>query len=208
MNFRQRFYDSYYRSNYNLKVTNSYYHFKNIQKITYRKPEFNPYINLKSPRLNLNIHSYNSNLNNYMFARQNKIYKKTIDDIRNIVVKPKLNLYYKLREEKIKEYRRASKTLETKELKRENSRFHKRLKSSKSFLRLREMEQDYKLNHQKLLERTKKINKRFMILPPINSIMRKFESNASNKYMRTQGNDYLDKMKSTEPHFPIMKYNN
>ena len=143
-----------------------------------------------------------------MFARQNKIYKKTIDDIRNIVVKPKLNLYYKLREEKLKEYRRASKTLETKELKRENSRFHKRLKSSKSFLRLREMEQDYKLNHQKLLERTKKINKRFMILPPINSIMRKFESNASNKYMRTQGNDYLDKMKSTEPHFPIMKYNN
>ena len=101
MNFRQRFYDSYDRSNYNLKVTNSYYHFKNIQKITYRKPEFNPYINLKSPRLNLNIHSYNSNLNNYMFARQNKIYKKTIDDIRNIVVKPKLNLYYKLREEKL-----------------------------------------------------------------------------------------------------------
>ena len=98
--------------------------------------------------------------------------------------------------------------MENKELKRENSRFHKRLKSSKSFLRLREMEQDYKLNHQKLLERTKKINKRFMILPPINSIMRKFESNASNKYMRTQGNDYLDKMKSTEPHFPIMKYNN
>jgi hypothetical protein len=143
-----------------------------------------------------------------MFARQNKIYKKTIDDIRNIVVKPKLNLYYNLREEKIKEYRRAIKTLETKELKRENSRFHKRLKSSKSYLRLREREQDFKSNHQKLLDRTKKVNKRYMLLPPINSIMRKFESNSNNKYMRTERNDYLDKMKSTEPHFPTMKYNN
>ena len=47
MNYRQRFYDSYDRSNYNFKVTNSYYHFKNIQKIVYRKPEYNPYINLK-----------------------------------------------------------------------------------------------------------------------------------------------------------------
>ncbi len=205
MNFRQRFYDSYDRSNYNFKVANSYYHFKNIQKIAYRKPEYNPYINLKSPRLNINIHSYKSNINNYMLSQQNKAFKKTIEDIQNSVVKPKLNLFYKLKEEKIREYRRASKTLETKELKRENSRFHKRLKSSKSFLRLREMEQDYKLNHQKLLERTKKINKRFMILPPINSIMKKFESSASNKIIKTQGNE-LDKMNKADPRLQTIKY--
>ena len=185
MNFRQRFYDSYDRSNYNFKVTNSYYHFKNIQKIAYRKPEYNPYINLKSPRLNINIHSYKSNINNYMLSQQNKAFKKTIEDIQNSVVKPKLNLFYKLKEEKIREYRRASKTLEIKELKRENSRFHKRLKSQKSFLNLREMDQEYKLNHQRLIDRNKKINKRFMILPPINSIMKKFESSASNKIIKT-----------------------
>ena len=205
MNFRQRFYDSYDRSNYNFKVTNSYYHFKNIQKIVYRKPEYNPYINLKSPRLNVNIHSYKSNINNFMLSRQNKAFKKTIEDIRNSVVKPKLNLYYKLKEEKIREYRRASKTLETKELKRENSRFHKRLKSQKSFLNLREMDQDYKLNHQRLIDRNKKINRRFMILPPINSIMKKFESSQSNKYMKTQGNE-LDKMNKAEPHQQTLRY--
>ena len=55
---------------------------------------------------------------------------KIINDIRNAEVKPKLNLYHKMKEEKIKEYRRASKTLELKELKRENSRFHKRLRRS------------------------------------------------------------------------------
>ena len=205
MNFRQRFYDSYDRSNYNFKVTNSYYHFKNIQKIAYRKPEYNPYINLKSPRLNINIHSYKSNINNYMLSQQNKAYKKTIEDIQNSVVKPKLNLFYKLKEEKIREYRRASKTLEIKELKRENSRFHKRLKSQKSFLNLREMDQEYKLNHQRLIDRNKKINKRFMILPPINSIMKKFESSASNNIIKTQGNE-LDKMNKADPRLQTIKY--
>ena len=205
MNFRQRFYDSYDRSNYNFKVTNSYYHFKNIQKIAYRKPEYNPYINLKSPHLNINIHSYKSNINNYMLSQQNKAFKKTIEDIQNSVVKPKLNLFYKLKEEKIREYRRASKTLEIKELKRENSRFHKRLKSQKSFLNLREMDQEYKLNHQRLIDRNKKINKRFMILPPINSIMKKFESSASNKIIKTQGNE-LDKMNKADPRLQTIKY--
>lgn len=209
MNYKQRFYDSYDRSTYNYKVTNSYYHFKNIQNIIYRKPEYNPYMNLRSRRLNLQMHPLNNNYkNDYLTTRQNAIYKKIINDIRNAVVKPKLNLYHQMKEEKIKEYRRANKTLELKELKRENSRFHKRLRSQKSLLKLREMDQEYKLNHQKLLDRSRRINQKYLILPPVNSIMKKFQTSASKKYLRTQGNDYLDKMKLTEPHQSTMRYNN
>ena len=209
MNYKQRFYDSYDRSTYNYKVTNSYYHFKNIQNIIYRKPEYNPYMNLRSRRLNLQMHPLNNNYkNDYLTTRQNAIYKKIINDIRNAVVKPKLNLYHQMKEEKIKEYRRANKTLELKELKRENSRFHKRLRSQKSLLKLREMDQEYKLNHQKLLDRSRKINQKYLILPPVNSIMKKFQTSASKKYLKTQGNDYLDKMKLTEPHQSTMRYNN
>lgn len=209
MNYKQRFYDSYDRSTYNYKVTNSYYHFKNIQNIIYRKPEYNPYMNLRSRRLNLQMHPLNNNYkNDYLTTRQNAIYKKIINDIRNAEVKPKLNLYHKMKEEKIKEYRRANKTLELKELKRENSRFHKRLRSQKSLLKLREMDQEYKLNHQKLLDRSRRINQKYLILPPVNSIMKKFQTSASKKYLRTQGNDYLDKMKLTEPHQSTMRYNN
>ncbi len=120
-------------------------------------------------------------------------------------MKPKLNNYYKLKEEKIREYRRASKTLEKRELKRENSRFHKRLRSQKSLLKLREMDQEYKLNHQKLLDRSRKINKRYMFLPPITKIMKRLDSK---NYLKTQGSDYIEKMKYTEPHQPMMKYNN
>ena len=209
MNYKQRFYDSYDRSTYNYKVTNSYYHFKNIKNIIYRKPEYNPYMNLRSRRLNLQMHPLNNNYkNDYLTTRQNAIYKKIINDIRNAEVKPKLNLYHKMKEEKIKEYRRASKTLELKELKRENSRFHKRLRSQKSLLKLREMDQEYKLNHQKLLDRSRRINQKYLILPPVNSIMKKFQTSASKKYLKTQGNDYLDKMKLTEPHQSTMRYNN
>ena len=209
MNYKQRFYDSYDRSTYNYKVTNSYYHFKNIQNIIYRKPEYNPYMNLRSRRLNLQMHPLNNNYkNDYLTTRQNAIYKKIINDIRNAEVKPKLNLYHKMKEEKIKEYRRASKTLELKELKRENSRFHKRLRSQKSLLKLREMDQEYKLNHQKLLDRSRRINQKYLILPPVNSIMKKFQTSASKKYLKTQGNDYLDKMKLTEPHQSTIRYNN
>jgi len=209
MNYKQRFYDSYDRSTYNYKVTNSYYHFKNIQNIIYRKPEYNPYMNLRSRRLNLQMHPLNNNYkNDYLTTRQNAIYRKIINDIRNAVVKPKLNLYHQMKEEKIKEYRRANKTLELKELKRENSRFHKRLRSQKSLLKLREMDQEYKLNHQKLLDRSRRINQKYLILPPVNSIMKKFQTSASKKYLKTQGNDYLDKMKLTEPHQSTMRYNN
>ena len=202
MNYKQRFYDSYDRSTYNYKVTNSYYHFKNIQNIIYRKPEYNPYMNLRSRRLNLQMHPLNNNYkNDYLTTRQNAIYRKIINDIRNAVVKPKLNLYHQMKEEKIKEYRRANKTLELKELKRENSRFHKRLRSQKSLLKLREMDQEYKLNHQKLLDRSRRINQKYLILPPVNSIMKKFQTSASKKYLRTQGNDYLDKTISDYSYF-------
>ena len=204
MNYRQRFYDSYDRSNYNYKVSNSYYHYKNIQNIIYRKSEYKPTINLKSQRYNIHIHPSDK----FILSRQKKIYKKILEDIRNTVVKPKMNVYYKLKEEKMREYKNASKNLEKNELKRENSRFHKRLRSQKSLLRLREMDQEYKLNHQKLLDRSRKINKRYMFLPPINTIMKRLDSSASKKYLKTQGNDYIEKMKYTEPHQPMMKYNN
>ena len=72
MNYKQRFYDSYDRSNYNFKVTNSYYHFKNIQNIIYRKNEYNPYMNMKSPRLNLQMHPFNNKIkDDFLLSRQN-----------------------------------------------------------------------------------------------------------------------------------------
>ena len=173
MNFRQRAYDSYDRSNYNLKITNSYYHFKNIQKILYRKPEYKSIQKVKSPTLKINTQPYN----NYFVMRQNQLYKKIINDIRSTKVRPKINDYYKDREEKLRDYRKQNRTLQNKELSRQNSNYKTRLRSQKSMLRIREMDKKYKENHMKMVERSRKIkDTKHLILPPISTIVNRIKS--------------------------------
>jgi hypothetical protein len=174
MNYRQRAYDSYDRSNYNLKITNSYYHFKNIQKILFRKPEYKTIKKpSNSPKYNMSTRPYH----NYFVLRQNELYKKVLNDIKTTKVKPKVNAYYKMKEEKLRDYRRQSKTLENRQLLRENSSFKKRLRNQKSMLRIRDMDRDYKLNHLKMMDRSKKIRElRNIILPPISTIVNRIKS--------------------------------
>ncbi len=173
MNFRQRAYDSYDRSNFNLKITNSYYHFKNIQKILYRKPEYKSIKKFQSPRIKMNSQPFN----NYFVLRQNQLYKKIISDIRSTKVKPKINDYYQTKEEKLKDYRKQNRTLQKMELSRQNSNYRTRLRSQKSMLKIREMDKKYKENHMKMVERSRKIkDTKHLILPPITTILNRNKS--------------------------------
>lgn len=165
MNYRQRAYDSYDKNNMNLKITNSYYHFKNIQKIFYRKPQYNTIKKVYSPKSKVTTTQPHQN---YFVIRENELYKKIINDIRSTKVRPKLNMLYKTKEEKLRDYKRQNRTLENKKLIRENSNFKKRLRNQKSMLKIKEIDKDYKENHLKILERLKKKNT--LILPSINRI--------------------------------------
>ena len=177
MNYRQRFYDSYNKSNMNLKITNSYYHFRNIQNIIYRKPEYKSTKKINSPKIINSKH-----LHNYFMTKENELYKKIINDIRTTKVRPKLNDYYKMKEEKLRDYRKKYKTLENRELSRENISFKKRLRNQKSMLRIRDMDKDYKTNHVKILERSRKIKDlRSIILPPISTIVNRINSTKKNR---------------------------
>ncbi len=217
MNFRQRAYDSYDRSNYNLKITNSYYHFKNIQKILYRKPEYKPMRKVKShARLQINTRPFN----NYFVIRQNEYYKKIINGIRDSKVKPKFNDYYKMKEEKLREYKRKNKTLQSRQISLENVNFKKRLRNQKSLLRIREMDKDYKENHLKMVERARKIkDKSRIILPPINTISNRIVSPRRNQYKYNRYNEYSNSYGSSiskdaeslhqerkQPHEPKIKH--
>ena len=128
----------------------------------------------KSNRRNLNLklikRTNNSKLKNnsidlyknYFAMRENEIYKKIISNIRTTKTRPKMNDYHKTKEEKLRDYRQQSKTLENRKLVRENSNYKKRLKSQKSMLRIKEIDKDYKQNHLKMLERLKKKNTIFL----------------------------------------------
>ena len=177
MNHIQRAYESYDKSNYNLKITNSYYHFKNIQNIYHRKPQYNAIRKLNIPRPKI---STSPQTNKYLQNRENEIYKKMLNEIISTKAKPKLNIYYKTREEKLRDYKKQNRTIENKKLIRENSNYKKRLKNQKSMLRLNEIDKDYKKNHLKMLERLKKKNT--IILPSIygiNKLMKRSESPGS-----------------------------
>ena len=188
MNYRQRAYESHDRGKYNLKITNSYYHFKNIQKIASRKSQFNSVKKTNSPKSkNLTTQPYK----NYYVMRQNALYKKIINDIKTSKVTPKINLFYQSKEEKLKDYRRQNKTLENRQLLRENSNFRKRLKNQKSMIRIKDIDKDYKENHLKIMERFRKINEgRRIVLPPINNIVRRFSPKLIRKSSKKFDNSY------------------
>ena len=160
------------------KITNSYYHFKNIQSIIYRKPEYKVIKKINSPKININTRPFN----NYFIARENELYKKIINDIRTTKTRPKLNDYYKLKEEKLRDYRKKYKTLENRQLSRENINFQKRLRNQKSMLRIRDMDKDYKTNHVKIMERSRRIKDlRSIMLPPISTIVNRINSTKKNR---------------------------
>ena len=165
MNYIQRSYDRNNRINFNIKINNSYFHFLNMQKIYDRKPVYNTIKRLNYPRLKNNPTQLQ---NNYFVMRENEIYKKIINRISSTKAKPKLNDYYRTKEENLRDYKRQNRTLEKKKLVRENSSFRKRLKTQKSTLRIKDIDKDYKENHLKILERLKKKNT--LILPSINRI--------------------------------------
>ena len=147
----------------------------------------------KSNRRNLNLklikRTNNSKLKNnsidlyknYFAMRENEIYKKIISNIRTTKTRPKMNDYHKTKEEKLRDYRQQNRTLENRKLVRENSNYKKRLKSQKSMLRIKEIDKDYKQNHQKMLERLKKKNTIFLPSLYINRYVKRDGSSKSKK---------------------------
>ena len=156
MNYYQRDYEKSNRRNQNLKI---------VKRTNNSK--------LKNNSIDL--------YKNYFAMRENEIYKKIISNIRTTKIRPKLNDYHKIKEEKLKDYRQQNRTLENKKLVRENSNYKKRLKSQKSMLRIREIDKDYKQNHQKMLERLKKKNTIFLPSLYINRYVKRDGSSKSKK---------------------------
>ena len=124
--------------------------------------------------------------------RDNELYKKIINDIRSTKVRPKLNDMYKLKEEKLRDYKRQNRTLENRQLSKDNLNFKKRLRNQKSMLRIREMDKNYRANHFKMVDRSKKIKQlRNFILPPISTIVNRIKSPKNNsKYNKYNNIDY------------------
>lgn len=178
MNYRQIAYDRYDRNNFNLKLLNSYHHFINIQNISNRRPEYAP--NPKAffpPKLKINDHINNK----YMFKREDKLYKKVLNNIKYSKVYPKMNDYYQKKEEQLKEFKDKKNKFMKKQMSKDNLIFKRRLKNQKSMIRIKEIDKDYD-NHKKLVEMTRKIqDSKTFILPRISTLINRINSPQKNE---------------------------
>ena len=77
---------------------------------------------------------------------------------------------------------------------KENITFKKRLRNQKSMLRIRDMDKEYKTNHLKMVERSRKIKaSRNIVLPPITSIVNRV--NSTKKYRKNSYGSSISKDK-------------
>jgi hypothetical protein len=152
MNPRQKSYDSYDKTNKLLKLTNSYYHFRNLEFIKKRKPQYG-----NCPTFYQKSKNYTSPFQNHFIQKQNENIQNKLNQIRWRPIKPKINETFLVKESKIQAFRKQHKNISLKIRDEENEKYKRRIKNQKAFINPKLMDKDYKEEHTKTLMKLKKI---------------------------------------------------
>ena len=162
MNPRQRYYDSYDKTNKLLKLTNSFYHFRNLESIRNRKSQYNNCPTFYHPRKPVDP------IKSFSIKKQNEIVQEKLNKIKRRIIKPKMNDVFLIKESKIQEFGQRHKNIHMKLRQTENENYIKRIKKQKAFINPKAMDKDYKEEHLKTLMKIKKIGENDnIVLPPI-----------------------------------------
>ena len=159
----QKFYDSYDKNNIVLKLTNSYYHNKNLALIRNRKNMFKPPSNsipkrTKDPMLQYRIEKDNEELGGKIKEITNRKKREFDNDFFD-------NFKVKLRRIKTNLKRENQK-----EIDKENELMYHRMEISKPFLNTKELDKDFKGNHKIYVKKLRKVNENgSVVLPKIYS---------------------------------------
>ena len=188
MNPIQKAYDSYDKNNRLLKITNSYYHNRNLGLIHNRKPNF------KEPAKSIHARKEDP-VKKFYIERDNKDLGEKIKAISEKPTKPQLNDFFINRKEKIHIFKQNEKNYKNQEIDRENERMLKRMKNQKPFIDTKNMDKEFATNHQKLIKKLKKIDNQSVILPKVTS-----DEVFKNKYKKTE-----EKKNEEEPDVAYME---
>ena len=182
MNPRQKSYDSYDKTNKLLKLTNSYYHFRNLELIKNRKSLYN-----KRPKVYTSKKHLVAPFQNYYIKKQNKNILTKLNEIRWKPLKPKINDNFLKKEEKIQHFRKLHKNLYDKKREEENVNYKKRIKNQRAFINPRAMDKDYQEEHLKTLMKLRKVGDNDnVVLPPIKNSHDNPTLMESKKYYNTE----------------------
>lgn len=178
MNPRQRSYDSFNKTNQLLKLTNSYYHNKNLDQIKNRKSQYG----VREPYKLLHRSKYLEPFKDLYVRKQNISMQTKINEMKWKPVRPKMNnLIFNIQSSRQK-YQLINKSA----IENENYFYRKRIQNQKPFISTKNMDKDFKDNHVKTVQQLRQVYdvSESSTLPPIRS------SNMTNrKYYQTEGNN-------------------
>ena len=201
MNPRQKSYDSYDKTNKLLKLTNSYYHFRNLELIKKRKPQYS-----NKPIIYANKKNHVAPFQNYYIKRQNETIQTKLNQIRLRPIKPKINDIFLKKETKIQEFRQQHKNLYLQKREEENENYKKRIKNQKAFIDPKAMDKDFQEEHTKTLMKLKKIGeKENIVLPPIKNSHDNPTLMETKKYFNTESGSGLGATKGKKEFESKMK---
>ena len=162
MNARQKSYDSYNGTTKLLKLTNSYYHFRNLELIKNRSSQYADKPLSLSPKIKPRL--FNP-FQIYLMKKDNKNIKQKLKNILLKPIKPNMNDNFLIKDKKMKEFRKLQNNMYNKKIEKANQNFKKRLYNQKAFIDPKMMDKLYSVEHSKLLRQIRKIGNNF--LPPI-----------------------------------------
>ena len=169
MNPRQKSYDSYDKTNKLLKLTNSYYHYRNLETIKKRRPQYSNvpiyFQKFKSSRTTSKKRQ-TTLFYEYNIKKQNESIKKKINQILLRPIKPKLNSEFFSKETKLQKVRQLHKNIFDQKRNEDNQNYKKRIINQRAFINPKIMDKNYKEEHTKVLMKLKKIGENENVVLP------------------------------------------
>ena len=154
MNPRQKSYDSYDKTTKLLKLTNSYYHFKNLESIKNRNSQYGLRPMLFNP--NKKYHAFDF-FQMYNIKKQNQNIKSKIKKILLKPIKPIMNDTFITKDQKMKKFRKYQSDMYNRSISKANEYFKKRLYNQKAFINSKMLDKLYNSEHAKSTVKIKRL---------------------------------------------------
>ena len=191
MNQTQKFYDSYDKNNIVLKLTNSYYHNKNLALIRNRK---NPF---KEPLKSIHKRKIDP-MYKFRVEKDNEELCGKIKDISNRKPKQFDNSFFNSYRTKLAICKNNRRKEIQEEIDKENDELYKRMGITKPFINTKKLDDDFSSEHQIIVKKLRKVNENGTVVlpkiynnPMINKRVSKTEEN-KNDEMNYQENTQID----------------
>ena len=185
MNPRQRSYDSYDKTNRLIKLTNSYYHNRNLDLIRNRRSQ---YVN-REPINIVHKSKYLTPFKDFFVITENAAFTAKLNNIKWKPVKPKINQMFLNKEERIQHFRQQYKNIYDNLRSLENEKYKQRIYDQKAFISTKNLDKDFREIHTRTVQKLRQVtDANSVVLPKIKGKNKIQTENSFKKSHKGHGN--------------------